>query len=98
MIVVAGLVTAVLLAAFGLVFLASAKADSWLALILFAVCAVVVLTSPLAGWLRHLVSGPDIAIVASVGLIGGGVGLWVLHRSGITERLVEMLSTKKQQH
>jgi len=97
-IILLGLMTAVILAVFGLVFLAAAKAESWLALVLFAVCAVAVMSVPLAGWFRYLASGSDIAIVAGVGLIGGSLGLWILHRAGITERLVEMLSTKKQQH
>lgn len=95
MTIIIGLLTAVLLAVFGLVFLASAKAESWLALAVFAACAVAVFTLPVAGWIRLVMTGSDIAVVASVGLIGGAALLWGLHRAGVTERLVQRLSPNR---
>lgn len=95
MTILLGLATAAALAGFGLVFLASAKAESWLALAIFAACAVGVLTLPLAGWLGSVASGWELGIVAGIGLAGGGLCLWALHRAGLTDRLAKVLAAKR---
>lgn len=82
-------------AAFGFLFLAAAKADSWLALVLFALCAVAVLALPAASWLQHVADGPTLALATAGSMAVGSVGLYVLHRHGATDRLAARLNAKK---
>lgn len=94
MTILLGFALAAFFAAFGALFLASAKAESWLALVVFVACALAVFILPVADWLRALAPGQDLIWVLAGGLIGGALCLWMMHRAGLISHLAKRMSSK----